>query len=763
MTSSSVLRELSHNRSVTMTGLSSTSLTSSAERLLQGLLASCIIRPRDWETLPSEIRLDLAYLSEEEMLDQLVERQLLTKYQAGRILAGKTFGLVLGNYRVLSRLGAGGMGVVFKAEHLRLPRLVAIKLIPIRPDEDPRVLQRFNAEIWCVAQMQHANIVGAIDAGIAIDSDSQSPHLHYFVMDYVEGENLEDQIENHGPVKPTIACDLIYQVASALTEAHKYDLVHRDIKPSNILVTPEGRAKLLDFGLVRHFSSRMTEPGTTLGTLDYLSPEQARDASSVDIRADIFSLGGTLYWCLTGQTPFPSRGSIIHDLLGRLNNPPPSARNIRPDITAELDAVVTKMMAINPDQRYSTPQMVMQALLPFLQTETRQSIAQLSLPRSHSDSIAVRGEEPTTKVGHRILIVDDEPTVRSVCRYALQGQGLQCDEAANGALAWEAVRTNAYDLVLSDNDMPEMNGLELLQRLREAPPVPYLKVIMFSGRASADEMAQMLSLGADDYLTKPLSISQFLSRVKAALRLKDAQDRTDLLNHHLLGINAELEHNLTSRDSDLVHARNALVLALAELVSYRDTETSSHITRLQRYCRCLAETASNFHSLAPQLNANFIQMLECCAPLRDIGKVGVPDHILLKPGQLDPDERLIMQSHTTIGSDTLQKVAKQHGFAAAFLQMASDIARHHHERFDGKGYPDRLTGNDIPLAARIVSIADVYDALRSRRPHKPALSHAVAMQSMTESATGQFDPLLWQAFRLCAAEFERIAREEPGH
>jgi HD-GYP domain-containing protein (c-di-GMP phosphodiesterase class II) len=152
-------------------------------------------------------------------------------------------------------------------------------------------------------------------------------------------------------------------------------------------------------------------------------------------------------------------------------------------------------------------------------------------------------------------------------------------------------------------------------------------------------------------------------------------------------------------------------------------------------------------------------MLECCAPLHDIGKVGLPDHILLKPGKLTADERILMQTHTTIGADTLQNVAKQHPFAAAFLQMAIDIARHHHERYDGKGYPDRLAGNDIPLAARILAISDVYDALRSRRPYKPALSHTAAMHVMLDMSAGQFDPLLLEAFKRCAPSFERIARD----
>lgn len=734
---------------------------SGSEQLLDRLVSSLLIRPREWGELSPETQVELAGLPEEELLDELVQRKMLTKFQASRILTGKMFGLILGNYRVLDRLGSGGMGVVYQGEHLRLPRLVAIKSIPVHADEDSKVLQRFRAEIWAVAQLQHPNIVGAIDAGEQIDTDPASPHLHYFVMDYVAGDNLEQRVINSGPLSPTVACELIYQVASALSEAHHHQLVHRDIKPSNVLITTEGQAKLLDFGLVRQFSHRMTEPGTTLGTLDYLAPEQARDASSVDGRADIYSLGATLYWCLAGRTPFPSKGNAIQDLLARLNQPPPSLAAVRSDLPAGLDAVASRMMAVNPDHRYPTAQAVMTALLPFLRgSKTHQSVVLPPIGRSTSSPCILLPPHANTPTVHRILIVDDEAPIRSLCRYALQGEHIACEEAANGKLAWEALQKSEYDLVLTDNDMPEMTGVELLKRIREQPPSPHLKVIMFSGRASADELAQMLSLGADDFVTKPVSMSQFLSRVKAALRLKDAQDRTDLLNQHLLGLNAELERNLTARDSDLAQARNALVLALAELVSYRDSGVSGNIRRLQRYCRCLAETAASFPSLASQLDANFIQMLECCAPLRDIGKVGVPDHILLKPGPLDADERAIMQMHTTIGADTLRKVARQHGFAAAFLQMASDIARHHHERFDGKGYPDHLAGNDIPLAARIVSIADVYDALRTRRPYKPALSHETALQTMSETANGQFDPLLWQAFRLCADDFARIADEE---
>src|SRR5262249_35453088 len=162
------------------------------------------------------------------------------------------------------------------------------------------------------------------------------------------------------------------------------------------------------------------------------------------------------------------------------------------------------------------------------------------------------------------------------------------DEAANGVLALEAVQGKRYDLLLLDVDMPQMTGLEVCRQLRAAPPSPHLKIVMFSGRSTSDELAQMLLAGADDYLTKPFSVVQLRARIKSALRLKDAQDRSDLLNHHLLTVNAELEGNLSARDSDLVHARNALVLALAKLVEHRHTETGAHLMRMQRYSRYLA-------------------------------------------------------------------------------------------------------------------------------------------------------------------------------
>lgn len=733
------------------------------KRFLESLLQSSIVLDEDWQALSSESQNEVRLAQDSDgVLAALVKLQLLTEYQADRIRAGTTYGLVLGNYRVLDRLGAGGMAVVFRAEHIEMRRVVAIKVLPQSASPSSNLLSRFVTEMRTVAQLQHPNIVAAFDAGKTTPPDPDAPVLRYIVMEYVPGQTLEALVEAHGCMDPVAACDVIHQIASALAEANKHGLVHRDIKPSNILVTPEGQAKLLDFGLVHQLGNNLTEAGTILGTVDFMAPEQCQDASRVDIRADLYGLGGTLYWCLTGKLPFSSRGSLHENLVRRVTQAPPTVRALRPEVSVGLEAVVTRLMAVNPDDRYRTPQDLTRALLPFLRRNLRDDSILASDFGERAPNLDSGELETAVAKTHRVLVVDDEESIRTFCRTILHAEGLGCDEACDGRSALKAVKETAYDLILIDNHMPQMRGLEVLRLLREDPPAPNLKIIMISGQSSSDEMATMLLAGADDYLTKPLSLVQLKSRIHTALRLKDAQDHSDLLNRHLLSINADIEQSLQARDSDLVHTRNALVLALAKLVEHRDTETFAHLARVQRYSRCLAEQAAASPGFAGQIDRNFIEMVECCAPLHDIGKVALPDHILLKPGQLTPEERVLMQAHTTIGATTLQEVADQHGGAVAFLQTAIEIARHHHERFDGKGYPDRLVGTEIPLAARIVAIADVYDALRSRRNYKPAMSHSVAVQIMLESSAGHFDPSLLNVFSKCADRFEKIFHEVPG-
>lgn len=222
---------------------------------IEAWLRQSYFAKEDWDRLPQTDRSELhGVANRAQLLSHLVDRKVLTQYQADRIDAGTTHGLILGNYRVLERLGAGGMGVVFLAEHTFLRRRVAIKVMPTRHDGEHNkiMIERFLNEVRLIAQLQHPNIIWALDTGELPSLDGHGPMLYYHVMEYIPGKDLEDHVIDEGRMSIVQACDVIYQIASALVETDKHHLVHRDIKPSNILLTPEGQAKLLDFGLARH-------------------------------------------------------------------------------------------------------------------------------------------------------------------------------------------------------------------------------------------------------------------------------------------------------------------------------------------------------------------------------------------------------------------------------------------------------------------------------------------------------------------------------
>jgi response regulator RpfG family c-di-GMP phosphodiesterase len=720
--------------------------------LINNWISDGIIMEADWAELPVSAREELVRCPDRHsLLPALVQHGLLTTYQAARIEAGKTFGLILANYRILDRLGAGAMGVVFRAEHRLLRRPVAIKVLSESLSLFPVALRRFESEMRAIAHLQHPNIVTALDAGETPSADPDAPVLRFLVMEYVPGEDLETYVEQQGPLDPVQVCDLAFQVASALAEAHKHGLIHRDLKPSNVQRTPEGKCKLLDFGLAQHFAHRHTEPGTVLGTFDYMAPEQAKDSSSVDARADLYALGATMFWCLTGRSPFGEDEETIAGLVQRQTAPPPLVSDCQPSVPAELSVLVARMMAPRPADRYPSAESVMTALLPFLQSQIDDRIFLASPVKPRSETVPGIGSR-------KVLIVDDEPSTRQLCRCLLGADNLECDDCGDGLSALSALAHKTYDVVLLDMCLPGLSGMEMCRRLRAQPASLHLKVILFSGDATGDEMAQVMLAGADDYLSKPFSPAQLRARVQAALRLKDAQDRSEMFTCHLRRTNQQLEQHLNARDGDLLHVRNALALALGKMVERREGESGAHLQRMQHYCRALAEEAASDPRFTAQVNAAFLRTLECCVPVHDIGKVMLPDHILFKPGKLDPDERLLMQTHTISGSELLRGVAREHASALSFLQMAIDITRHHHERYDGEGYPDQLAGDAIPLAARLVALADVYDALRSHRPYKPALTHLTARQLIL-STSGQFDPDLLQAFQRCHGTFERIFAE----
>jgi len=327
----------------------------------------------------------------------------------------------------------------------------------------------------------------------------------------------------------------------------------------------------------------------------------------------------------------------------------------------------------------------------------------------------------------RALVVDDDPVTLALLQDILEGHGYAVETAVNGREGLEALRRGGIRLVITDWQMPEMNGLQLCSAIRTGEFDGYIYIIMITAQDGPGIKIEGLSAGADSFLQKPLDPAELQVCLKTAQRILSLE------------------------------TRDVAMFALAKLAESRDPETGSHLERVQAYTRLLTQDLSRTEKYAQLIDGEYLNLIHQTSPLHDIGKVGIPDHVLLKPGKLNPEEMAIMRTHTQLGAHTLD-ASLQRFPGARFLEMARDIAATHHEKFDGTGYPAGLRADQIPLCGRIVALADVYDALTSKRVYKRAMPHEQARDIIFKESGAHFDPDVVASFRRNEAHFIAIKK-----
>ena len=350
-----------------------------------------------------------------------------------------------------------------------------------------------------------------------------------------------------------------------------------------------------------------------------------------------------------------------------------------------------------------------------------------------------------------ILVIDDTPTNLSLLNQLL-GEHYRVKLANSGAKGLEIANTTPPELILLDIMMPEMDGYTVCKQLKSSAKTSGIPVIFLTAKSELADEEMGFELGAVDFIHKPIAPSIVLARVRTHLQIRVWQT-------FLEDQSEWLQHEVERRVNEVLHLQEATIRVMVSLAEFRDECTGNHIRRTQNYVRLLAEHLSQQARDRDFLTPEHIDQIAKAAPLHDIGKIAIPDHILLKPGKHTPEEFAIMKTHSAKGEHMLTTTRREMGEDNLMLQYATEIARSHHERWDGSGYPDSLSGENIPLAARLMAVADVYDALRSRRPYKSAFTHEEAAALILCERGKHFDPALVDAFSALAAEFEKIAAQ----
>lgn len=345
---------------------------------------------------------------------------------------------------------------------------------------------------------------------------------------------------------------------------------------------------------------------------------------------------------------------------------------------------------------------------------------------------------PPDTLRGRVLIVDDQDVNVLLLERMLRGAGYESIASTTDPReVCDLHARNRYDLILLDLQMPGMDGFQVMEKLRELEPDGYLPVLVIT--AQPGHKLRALQAGAKDFISKPFELAEVLARVRNMLEVR-------LLHEALRDDNDALEQRVRERTADLRESQLEILFTMTRAAEHRDEDTGAHVKRISYYSQALARMLGR--------DEEFVDRIFFASPMHDIGKIGVPDHVLLKPGGFTPEEWEVMRGHTLMGARILGEGK------SPYLKMGGEIALNHHERWDGRGYPNGLRGEAIPVSARIMNICDVYDALRSRRPYKPAFDHRTAMEVISRgdgrTQPGHFDPAILSTFRQNEGAFGAI-------
>ena len=597
-------------------------------------------------------------------------------------------GTALGSYRIVEEIGRGGMATVYKAHHPGLDRFVAIKVLPDFFAEDEDYRDRFQQEARSIARLKHPNILSVFDFG-------QERGITYLVLELVSGGTLSDRLGGQMDLQEVVA--FLRPLAGALDHAHSQGVLHRDIKPSNILLHRDGTPVLADFGLARMAApvKKLTASGIVMGTPEYMSPEQAV-GGPIGPASDLYALGIVAYEMVTGRVPFQA-DTPVAVLLSHLNKVMPPTRELPAELSGHVEKSLRQVLAKSPVERFASAREFVAALTPAAWPTRASSITSAPI---------VDEERPRTPARRlpKVLVVDDGAANRELIEACLAD--VECDVrlAADGPHALRMIESSPPDLVLLDVQMPGMDGYEVCRRIKENPELRLVPVVMITALDSTDDRVTALEAGADDFMSKPVERVELVARVRSALKLKSVFDRLD--------------------------SAEQVIFALASAVEAKDAHTERHTRRVAEAARHLGECLG--------LSKSDLDTLYLGGMVHDLGKIGVDDAILRKPGPLDADELVKMRAHPVIGANIVKPLRSGTELVP--------IIRHHHEWFDGRGYPDGLSGTDIPLLARIVAICDAYDALVNDRPYRARRSPDEAIQILAGGAGRQWDPRLVSLF-----------------